>query len=351
MKRGHALLFYVGRLFSPFYSGLMSVRAYLYRKGIFLRSEKLPVPVISIGNLTMGGTGKTPLVLYVTRYLLSMGRKPVIVSRGYGGKATRPVNVVSDGSAVLLKPAIAGDEPSLLAGALPGVPVLTGPKRVRVGRYAIKKFQPDTVVLDDGFQHLGLQRDLDLVLFSARTFLGSGWVFPGGELREPFSALGRAHAFVITGIDGRNLKKADAFKRFLRDCYPATPLFMGEYLPVCLMHSQRSKTFAIEKARRQFLYGFAGIAYPDSFKETLAKENFKLVGFKGFRDHHEYTAADIEGLVAEARRKKAQGLITTEKDFVKLAPFFGDFPILALKVELFMEEEFDLFLHDRLGKF
>lgn len=348
MKRSFRLLFFVGRIFSPFYSVFMMTRSFMYKIGL-RKSLKLSVPVISIGNLTLGGTGKTPLVMYVVRYMLGMERKPVIVSRGYGGTAKGEVNIVSDGHDVLLEATVAGDEPRLLAETLPGVPVLTGPKRAVVGKAAIDNFRADTIVLDDGFQHLSLQRDLDLVLFNARTFLGDGWVFPGGELREPFSALKRAHGYVITGVDAKTKQKSDEFKRLLKASFPQQPVFMGEYLPVCLLHSKSSsKTFAIDKARRLLLYGFAGIADPDAFKYTLGKERFKLVGFQPFKDHHNYTAQDVKNLIAAAREKRAQALITTEKDFVKLKPFFGKFPVLALKIELFMEGEFDLFLNKHL---
>ena len=342
------MLFAVGWLFSPVYSLLMRLRAWLYRQGVFCKSERLPVPVVSIGNLTLGGTGKTPLVLYVTRQLLAMGRKPVIVSRGYGGTVKEAVNVVSDGNAVLLSATEAGDEPLLLAASLPGVPVLVGPRRAVVGRAALERFPVDTVVLDDGFQHLALARDLDLVLFSARTLLGNGRVFPGGPLREPFGALARAHGFVITGVDREPRREAGTFKQLLANLFPDKPVFMGEYLPSCLLHSQHAKTYAIDKARRLPLYGFAGIANPDSFRHTLEKERFLLTGFVGYPDHHRYSAADVDGLIAAARARRAAALVTTEKDYVKLAPFFKEFPILALRVELFMEEEFDLFLAQRM---
>ena len=129
MSRIHNILFLCGRIFSPFYSGFMTFRSFCYRKGI-LKSHQLPVPVISVGNLTLGGTGKTPLVMYVTRYLLGMGRKPAVVSRGYKGTASEKVNVVSNGKEILLKPAASGDEPRLLAEALQGAPVLTGPRHM-----------------------------------------------------------------------------------------------------------------------------------------------------------------------------------------------------------------------------
>lgn len=348
MKQLLAVLFLIGRLFSPGYSLVMVLRAFLYRKNILLKSQRLSVPVISIGNLTLGGTGKTPMVRYVTRLLLDRGLRPAIVSRGYGGKATGTVNIVSDGARILLSPDMAGDEPFMLAEALPGVPVLTGSGRARVARHAIREFGVNRIVMDDGFQHLAARRDLDLVLFSARTLLGNGRVFPGGALREPVSALGRAHGFVITGVDSGNRSGVEDFQRWLQRAFPGKPVFVGEYLPVGIWHSRQGKACTLAEARKMPLFAFAGIANPDAFRQTLRQEGFSLAGFKEFKDHHGYTAQDVAALVAAAEAHGAQALITTEKDFVKLRPFFGEFPILALTIELRMGQGFDLFMADRL---
>lgn len=350
MKQLLAVLFLVGRIFSPGYSLAMLLRAFLYRKNILLKSQRLSVPVISIGNLTLGGTGKTPMVRYVTRLLLNRDLRPAIVSRGYGGKAIGTVNIVSDGVRILLPPEMAGDEPFMLAEALPGVPVLTGPERVRVARHAIQEFGVNRIVMDDGFQHLAVSRDLDLVLFSARTLLGNGRVFPGGPLREPFSALGRAHCFVITGVDSGNRSMVDDFQRRLQGAFPAKPVFAGEYLPTGIWHSRQGKTRTLAEAKEIPVFAFAGIANPDSFRQTLRQEGFSLAGFKEFKDHHGYTAQDVAALVTVAQAHAAQALITTEKDFVKLRPFFGEFPLLALTIELRMDQGFDLFMAERLGE-
>ncbi len=350
MSNRHDSLFALGRPFSLLYGFVMTVRAFLYRHGV-LPSTRLPVPVVSVGNLSMGGTGKTPLVMCVVRHLLEHGRRPAVVSRGYGGKARGRVNVVSSGHGPAMTPAMAGDEPWLLADAMPSVPVLTGPRRVAVARHAIRETGADVIVMDDGFQHLALQRDLDIVLFNIRSSLDAAKVFPGGELREPFGALQRADAIVLTGVDFRTEQRAQAFKRFLRERAPQAPVFFGEYLPVCLLGSGRREVYPADKAKRIKLCGFCGIGTPLSFKETLVKEGYTVVAFRAFPDHHPYTAKDVESLTAWAKTQGAQGLITTEKDFVKLKPFFGDFPVLALKVELFMEDNFDLFLADRLGSF
>ncbi len=350
MKQLLFVLFLVGRIFSPLYSLVMVLRSYLYRKNILLKSQWLPVPVISIGNLTLGGTGKTPMVRYVTRILLDRGLRPAIASRGYGGKAAGKVNIVSDGTRILLSPDMSGDEPFMLAEALPWVPVLTGPERVRVARHAIQEFGVNCIVMDDAFQHLAVRRDLDLVLFSARTLLGNGWVFPGGELREPVSALGRAHGFVITGVDSGNRAKVKDFQRWLQGTFPGKPVFGGEYLPTGIWYSRPDTACTLIEAREMKVFAFAGIANPDSFRQTLRQEGFSLVGFREFKDHHGYAARDVAALVAAAQVLGAQALITTEKDFVKLRPFFGQFPILALTIELRMDQGFDLFMAERLSE-
>ncbi|MCX5875153.1 MAG: tetraacyldisaccharide 4'-kinase [Deltaproteobacteria bacterium] len=350
MKQLLTILFLVGRIFSPAYSLVMVLRAFLYRKNILLKSQRLSVPVISIGNLTLGGTGKTPMVRYVTRLLLNRNLRPAIVSRGYGGKATGKVNIVSDGARILLMPDMAGDEPFMLAEALPGVPVLTGPERVRVASHAIQEFGVNHVVMDDGFQHLAVQRDLDLVLFSARALLGNGRVFPGGPLREPVSALGRAHGFVVTGVESGNRAKVEDFQKWLQGAFPGKPVFVGEYLPAGIWHSWQGKTSTLAEVRELPVFAFAGIANPDFFRQTLRQEGFSLVGFKEFKDHHGYTAQDVAALVTAAQAHDAKALITTEKDFAKLRPFFGEFPILALTIELRMDQGFDLFMADRFGE-
>ncbi len=350
MKQLLSILFLVGRIFSPGYSLVMVLRAFLYRKNILLKSQRLSVPVISVGNLTLGGTGKTPMVRYVTRLLVDRGGRPAIVSRGYGGKAGGTVNIVSDGARILLSPDMAGDEPFMLAEALPGVPVLTGPERVRVARHAIQEFGANRIVMDDGFQHLAVRRDLDLVLFSARTLLGNGRVFPGGPLREPLSALGRAHCFVVTGVDSGNRAKAEDFQRWLQGAFPGKPVFAGEYLPAGIWHSRQGKAYTLAEAREIPVFAFAGIANPDSFRQTLRQEGFSLAGFKEFKDHHGYTAHDVAALVTAAQTQGAKALISTEKDFVKLRPFFGEFPILALTIELRLDQGFDQFMAERLGE-
>ena len=342
-----SLLFLLGRPFSPFYGLLMRLRAELYRRGIFPR-QRLSVPVVSVGNLTMGGTGKTPLVRLLVRLLASRWRV-AIISRGYGGRAKGAVNLVADGRRIYLPAREAGDEPRWLAESLPGVVVLTGRRRAEVGRAAVARLGSEAIILDDGFQHLALERELDLVLFSARSFLGNGRVCPGGPLREPLAALGRADAFVITGVDQDNRPAAEDFRARLLADYPRKPVFLGSYRAAGLRHSQQEGLLSLDLGRAAPLYGFCGLANPGSFRQTLHENGFQLAGFQYFPDHHPFTAHDLEMLRQAAARSGGATLIASEKDFVKLRPLAPAFPLWVLCVELEMEAGFAEFVLATLG--
>jgi tetraacyldisaccharide 4'-kinase len=340
-------LYRLGRPFSSLYSCLMANRSNLYGNG-FIKQHNLDVPVISVGNLVLGGTGKTPLVLYIAGFLSRHGTKPAILSRGYKGKAKAKINVVSDTTDILLDAVMAGDEPRLLAEKLPGIPVLTGKRRAVTGRFAIDSFAVDTLILDDGFQHMAVKRDLDLVLFSGHKLLGNGCVLPGGELREPVSSLKRADAFVITGVDSPPAENVVEFISFLKDSFPGKPVFIGSYHAENMIprffHGQHD-TLSLADTGAMSLYGFCGIAQPESFKKIIIRSRLNLVGFHPFRDHHTYSPDNISALCRDARKSGAQAMITTEKDFVKLRDLYnGDFPLLALPIQLLMESDFDSYL-------
>jgi tetraacyldisaccharide 4'-kinase len=344
-------LFFLGRPFSPIYSFFMTIRSYFYRKG-FLKQFKLEVPVISVGNLVLGGTGKTPLVQHIAEFLKQQGYKPVILSRGYKGSASDAVNIVSTVSEILLDAESAGDEPRLLAEKLPGIPVITGRKRYKTGRFAIDSFGADILILDDGFQHLALQRNIDLLLFNGRKGLGKRHVLPGGDLREPLSALNRASAFIVSGINGSEPGTMAETIRLLKNSYPDKSLFAANYQPekfLLRLHKGKSDTIPFEEIGTLPLYGFCGIANPDSFEITLGKRGIKLTGFKEFPDHHGYSSADIRQLVNDARLSGAAGLITTEKDLVKLRRRFPpENPLFAQPIRFQLPEEFDLYLANHL---
>jgi tetraacyldisaccharide 4'-kinase len=340
-------IFKLGRPFSPLYSCLMANRSTLYRKGFFTQ-HRLAAPVISVGNLVMGGTGKTPLVHYIADLLVRHNRKPAVLSRGYKGTARSLINVVSNGKEILMNAVEAGDEPRLLAETLPGVPVLTGKKRFLTGRYAIENLEIDTIILDDGFQHLAVDRDLDLVLFSAHKLLGNGRVMPGGELREPLSSMNRADGFIITGVSEELNAEVEKFILFLKQEFPRQPVFTGRYQTdkkILRVEQNKREFLAIADLKNIPLLGFCGIAQPMSFKSTLLNEQLKLSGFTSYPDHYLYSRPEIISLVKKAKKMGANALITTAKDYVKLKEvFISEFPLYVLSVKLQMGQEFDSYL-------
>lgn len=344
------MLYMIGRPFSPFYSLAMRWRESLYRYRI-LPSARMAVPVISIGNLTLGGSGKTPVVQSIAEFLRQKGWSPAVISRGYGGKAGAPVNIVSDGRQVLLEADAAGDEPRLLAEKLPGIPVLTGTRRKNPARRAVE-MGADILVLDDGFQHLALARDLDLVLFNADFLAGNSRVFPGGDLREPVQSLNRCHGFVMTGVCERNRDRAEQFRELLHTHFPDHPVFMADYRPAAIRRLDRSgiqEGMRLEDLRKVRLFGFSGIAHPENFRETLGELGLAVLGYMSFPDHHPYSREDLENMAAEARQMGAEACITTEKDMIKLARY-GELPIpiYGLQMEVILEKELTRFLLDTL---
>lgn len=346
------MLYILGRPLSPFYSLLMRFRESLYRVGI-LRVTRMAIPVISVGNLTMGGSGKTPVVQYIARFLQDNGRRPAVISRGYGGSARGRVNLVSDGSQVLLDAPEAGDEPRLLAETLPGVPVLTGRVRKYPAAMAMD-MGADVLVLDDGFQHIALGRTVDLVLFNADFLAGNSRVFPGGDLRESVKSLNRCDGFVMSGVCPRNRERAERFTALLRKHFPDHPVFMAWYSPASLLYRDfegKLQTRPLEELNDMRLFGFSGIAHPENFAQTLAQLGAPPCGFKSFPDHYLYREDDLKDIFQQAREQGANGCITTEKDMVKMAAK-GDrpFPLYALRMEVELDTDFKEFLLARIGE-
>jgi tetraacyldisaccharide 4'-kinase len=321
-----SLFFACGRPFSPIYSFLMRLRERGYLHGLFQR-HKLPAPVISVGNLVLGGSGKTPTVAAICRHLLAIGEKPAVISRGYGGRAKAAVNLVSDGEKIFMDADAAGDEPHMLAAMLPGVAVLTGRKRIFPCRRAVA-MGCSALVLDDGFQHLAIRRDLDLVLFNATTLAGNSRVFPGGELREPVAALRRASAFVLTGVDGHNRERAARFADLLAERFPGKAVFQTENI-LDAFADQHGQAVAHLPAP---LLAVSAIAHPERFHNLLTDAGVSLCGRLNFRDHHRYPPDATLRIVRQAKDQGAAGLIVTEKDRVKLAARQLPLPLFAARI-------------------
>ncbi len=332
-----AFYYALGRPFSPIYSLAMRMREKMYTRGI-LQSYTLSVPVISVGNLTLGGSGKTPMVQYLARELRNCGYHPAIISRGYGGKARGKVNVVADGKTLLLSAEEAGDEPRLLAETLPGVPVLTGIVR-RLPAQAAIDMGADILLLDDGFQHLQIRRDINLVLFNTDRLAGNSRVFPGGDLREPTAALARATHFVMTGVREDNQDRANRFGELLQTRVPGIPVSQVGYGVAGVVQLNRAgllEPVVNNPLQQGDWFGFAGIAHPQSFRRTLETDGVPLADFHAFDDHQHYTPAVLHNLMERATKAGALGLLTTEKDLVKLSPARGELtlPLYGLRMEV-----------------
>jgi tetraacyldisaccharide 4'-kinase len=338
-----AFYFTLGRPFSPIYSLAMRLREKLYRRGM-LQSYRLEVPVISVGNLTMGGTGKTPMVQYLARLLQSNGFHPAIVSRGYGGTASAKVNLVSDGSTLLLDAEIAGDEPRLLAETLPGVPVLTGIVRRLPAQRAVE-MGADVLLLDDGFQHLQVIRDINLVLFSTDRLAGNSRVFPGGDLREPVTALHRASYFVMTGVRDGNREQAIRFGELLHTKFSRIPIAHTGYRVESLVTLSPAGMIEVvtgDLLGQEKCFGFCGIAHPESFWQVVKGCRIELVDFLPLDDHQRYSKALLDKLIAKAQQSGAMCLVTTEKDLVKLANLASGItmPLYGLRMQVEADDRF-----------
>jgi len=349
MSQKKTSLYFLGRPFSPLYSTIMKLRESFYSKGI-KRRYKLDVPVISIGNLTMGGTGKTPVVAFLASILLKKGLKPAIISRGYGGTVKNKVNIVSDGKEIFLDAETAGDEPCFLAKSLPGVPVLTGIVRVLPCRHAIEKFGCNILILDDGFQHLSVKRDLDLVLFSAATLAGNSRVFPGGDLREPVSALKRCDAFLITGVTDTLKVRSKKFGELLIKRFPDKPVFYTTYQATGAISLEDNASREIESLPTP-LFGFCGIAQPELFQQTVTAQNISLAGFIPLNDHQLFKQSLISKITAQAQSTNARGFITTEKDLVKLHKDTFKLPCFALKMRVEADDDLLIYLDEQIENF
>ncbi|PID72252.1 MAG: tetraacyldisaccharide 4'-kinase [Desulfobulbus propionicus] len=336
------VLYALGRPFSPIYSYAMHLREMGYKKGWF-KQYAMGVPVVSVGNLTMGGTGKTPTVQYIARFLVQQGYFPAIISRGYGGKSRSPVNVVSDGKSLLLDAVVAGDEPRFLAETLPGVPVLTGVVRKIPAEKAVT-MGADVLVLDDGFQHMRIKREVNLALFNADVLAGNSRIFPGGDLREPVKALHRATSFLITGVTPDNEERAHQFGALLEQRFAGKRVDYSRYTVrqvVLLKEDGSFEKIATLELQALNLIGVSGIARPKSFHNTLKEVKANLAHFLTFPDHVPYTDKVIGNIQKQARKYQADGIITTEKDMVKLRDTHLALPIYVVQMDSQMDASFD----------
>lgn len=313
-----------------YYLGVSAKKNYLLRN-----CKRLPLKVISIGNLTVGGTGKTPATIAVAQEAQKRGMCPVILTRGYKGSAKGPC-FVTKGSTPLLNAEQAGDEPLLMSERLNGVPIIKGSNRYESGLFAINAFGTNTsagmgekrttltdtilFILDDGFQHWGLHRDIDIVLIDANNPFGNRKLLPMGILREPIKAISRADAIVLTKNEtapGKNNSRLTDLRTEIRQYNHATPIFMSEHIPVgCRLVTGETRPVNWIKGKRVF--GFCALGSPESFEKTISYTGAELAGLKKFSDHHKYSKKDLFRIKEEAKKSGAGWIATTEKDIIKI---------------------------------
>ena len=319
------------------YSAITRARLAAYRSGLFSVST-LPVPVISIGNLTTGGTGKTPLVEWVCRAVVDHIKKDAkvcVLTRGYGRVNPQEQVLVSDGTNILTDERRAGDEPFLLARNLLGVAaVLANADRVAAGEWAISSLGAQVFVLDDGFQHLRLARDLDIVTIDATNPWGDGGLLPHGRLREEVTGLSRANCIVITRIE--QLESVNYLEDSIRKLSSA-PIFTSR------MVTSAVRTIAGDLVDESTLQGasvgaFCGIGNPASFFNYLQREDCRVVFTQAFSDHHVYQQAEIDTLLDRAKTHGAKALVTTAKDAVKLGAIDISLPCYVLDIKISIDQ-------------
>ncbi len=329
-----ALLFPLFLLSLP-YALIMRWRRGLYRRGI-LPSSALPCPVVSVGNITLGGTGKTPMVIYLAQLFQRRGLRAVVLSRGYRSQHRDAVAVVSDGTRVLLGAREAGDEPAMLAQALPGTPVIIGSDRVGSGSLACARFSPDVILLDDGFQHLRLRRNADIVLVDRNIGFGNRCLIPRGILREPLSALQAADLIILTKKTGET--RPHPAERLIAARNPRAPVFSAGYAVRGLTALDGSPAGDLRGLAGKNVLAVAGIGNPGYFIHLLRSNGIHVADEMILPDHHRYTGEDAGRLTA--RLSGIDCIITTAKDGCKMAGAgFHHLPVLVLDIMVEMDDE------------
>lgn len=324
----------ITQIFPFFYSFLQRARVFLYKNGL-LKTEKVGSRVISIGNITAGGTGKTPAVMAIAKMAKEKGFNVAILTRGYRGLA-KGITPVSDGSKVLLNCRDAGDEPFLMAKKLSGIPVIKGKNRYLSAKFSIERFGSDLFVLDDGFQHLRLHRDVNILLIDATDPFGNGHLLPRGILREPLIAMERANIIVITKANlSRKIKET---VEIIKKYNTTAPIFFSHYKPVDLI-DMKGNTVSIENIRGSSLFIFSGLASHSSFRLLLEREGAKVSGELTYPDHFDYSKKDIDEIERKAEALGTDMVVTTEKDIVKIPYLERKRQIWALRIEFIIEDE------------
>ena len=328
--------------FAFVYGLVMEARNLLYALGV-LPVHRFDVPLISVGNITAGGTGKTPFVVYLARLLAGRFKRIAVISRGYGRKG-KGLRVVSDGRRILLGPQEGGDEPALIARKLPDVPVIVAERRREAIRRALEEFKADCILMDDAFQHRSVWRDADIVLWNFRDAWRFNWPLPAGRLREFKNNLKRAHLLVFT-----NMNPGEALPQIPLDVPKFAVMSRLQYL----VDLDFNQVGSLSELRDKKTAAFAGIAHPQNLRRSLNEEGIKPRIFFPFKDHHRYTIKDLKKMITVCRQENIATLLCTEKDLVKIGAVSAikDFlqtekiNLLGVAMDLRMRDE-DLFISE-----
>lgn len=325
-------------LLSQLYALITRLRILLYKRGVLV-SHQLKHPVVSVGNLTVGGTGKTPLTIFLATTLKQAGYQPIVLTRGYKRRSKDPVLAVSDGRKILCNPQDSGDEPYLLATKLSGVPVIVAKNRYAGGRSVEEQYQKVIHLLDDGYQHLQLKRDLNILVLDATEPFGGSQLLPLGKLREPLSAIRRADAIVISRA--HMLADFDELELRIRK--------WNKVAPISYFHHDVTAIFDAKKTSDRFLtrdfvgkrvIAMAAIGNPQVFLHDLAHYQMEIADQFLFRDHHDLSQAELDRVLQRATETNADAIITTEKDAVRLQKLdFREGRILVLQIAFVPQDE------------
>lgn len=358
------ILKFILNALSHVFCGIVKLRFWLYQQGVFTRNH-LGCPVIVVGNLTVGGTGKTPVVEKLAQGFQSCGRKVAILSRGYKSKPEKkykafwrwlthapepPPKIVSDGTRVMLNSYIAGDEPYMLARNLPGVVVVVDKDRVKAGRYAIKHFGVDLIILDDGFQYLPLAGHINLLLIDTTNPFGNKNLLPCGILREPISHINRSSYVFLTKSTGIGEEK---ITEAIFQNKPNAKIIRCRHRPLHLQSFDRKCSLPIDTLNGKRIVVFSGIASPAGFEKFLTENNAEIIFNRRFLDHHRFTKNEVDFILKIAEARNADMIITTEKDAVRIAQDTqSKVPLYFLKIDIDILQGQDLFheIIERIAK-
>ncbi len=317
------------------YGFIVWIRNYCFTVGI-IKQKQLPCSVISIGNIVVGGTGKTPAIATIAKLLQNKGLQVAILLRGYKRRSKEGITFVSDGKNLLCSREESGDEADMLARTLNNIPVVVGKQRYQVGKATLDRFNSDVVLLDDGFQHRHLSRNIDILTIDANQPFGTGSLLPVGSLREPKRSIQRADIILLTRTDAVSTYLSN-LKTELNQLAPNTPILESIHQPTSLYwlsHKDKHTTIPIQNLKGKRLIAVCGIGNPTSFVSSLEKYSPEKIELLDFPDHHVYSQSDLHEIQHRMKQHDAKWIVTTQKDEQKFAALTTELPILVLAIEL-----------------